>query len=209
MKPLRISGRGLPTVRARQRGMALTIALIVLVVVSILGIVAMRTALFQNRVSINSQLGAISFQAAESGIAAVASMPKVDRENLFMEAALDPDVPRRLCVTAAAEPVIDTAHGVRDAGEDADTTTDDTLTFDEPCDQFPDSVAQVTTVISQSPHIPPIPAEYELGGYEWTAVQVRAEGGVPGTRVTSVSVEEWTKLSPPSGGMDPSGGFMN
>lgn len=55
----------------QQRGMALLIALVVLIVVSILGATAMRSALFQNRISINTQLSQMMFQGAESGLQSV------------------------------------------------------------------------------------------------------------------------------------------
>lgn len=55
----------------RQQGMALVIALVILVMISILGIAAMRTSLFNAKIATSAQGSAMSFQAAESALAAL------------------------------------------------------------------------------------------------------------------------------------------
>jgi type IV pilus assembly protein PilX len=55
----------------RQAGVALLITLIVLLMVSVMGLAALRMSLSQSKISLNTRLDAMSFQAAESGIRGV------------------------------------------------------------------------------------------------------------------------------------------
>ena len=55
----------------RQQGMALVIALVILAMISILGIAALRTSIFNTRISTSAQGSAMTFQAAESALAAL------------------------------------------------------------------------------------------------------------------------------------------
>lgn len=55
----------------RQSGVALFIALILLVVISILGVSAMRMSLFNARISTGAQVNTMTFQAGESALQAV------------------------------------------------------------------------------------------------------------------------------------------
>lgn len=57
--------------RFRQSGVALFVTLIVLLVVSLLSAGAMRMSLSQSKISLNTRLDTMAFQAAESGIRAV------------------------------------------------------------------------------------------------------------------------------------------
>lgn len=57
--------------RDRQAGIALFITLIVLLIVSVMGLSALRMSLSQSKISLNTRLDAMSFQAAESGIRGV------------------------------------------------------------------------------------------------------------------------------------------
>lgn len=57
--------------RSRQQGMALMIALIILTIISIMGIAALRTSIFNTKISTSSQGSAMTFQAAESALAAM------------------------------------------------------------------------------------------------------------------------------------------
>lgn len=59
------------SVRGNQRGVALLIALMILVIISLMGISAMRTSLFNAKIAASAQGGTMAFQAAESAIAAV------------------------------------------------------------------------------------------------------------------------------------------
>jgi type IV pilus assembly protein PilX len=53
----------------RQRGAALLVALMILLIVSIIGVAAMRSSTLASRVAMGAQLDAIVFEAAESAIA--------------------------------------------------------------------------------------------------------------------------------------------
>jgi Tfp pilus assembly protein PilX len=55
----------------RQAGVTLFITLIVLLVVSVMGLGALRMSMSQNKVSLNTRLDTMTFQAAESGIRSV------------------------------------------------------------------------------------------------------------------------------------------
>jgi type IV pilus assembly protein PilX len=54
---------------SRQRGVALLIALLILVVISIIGVAAMRTSIFNTKISTSAQGATMAFQAAESALA--------------------------------------------------------------------------------------------------------------------------------------------
>lgn len=56
---------------SRQAGVALFITLIVLLIVSVMGLGALRMSLSQSKISLNTRLDTMSFQAAESGIRSV------------------------------------------------------------------------------------------------------------------------------------------
>ena len=61
----------MPNFHTRQSGIALFITLIVLLVVSVMGVSALNMSLSQSKISLNTRLDAMSFQAAESGIRGV------------------------------------------------------------------------------------------------------------------------------------------
>lgn len=63
-----------------QRGAALIIALLILLIISVIGIAAMRTSAFNAKISTSARGSVMSFQAAESALAA-----------LFLEAAAQSD----------------------------------------------------------------------------------------------------------------------
>ena len=54
-----------------QRGVALIIALMILVIISIIGIAAMRTSLFNTKIATSAQASTMSFEGAETAISAV------------------------------------------------------------------------------------------------------------------------------------------
>jgi len=56
---------------ARQQGAALLVALFILVVISIIGVAAMRTSIFNSKIATSAQAGTMSFQGAESALSAV------------------------------------------------------------------------------------------------------------------------------------------
>lgn len=55
--------------RARQAGVALLISLLILVIVSLLGVTAMKTSLFSAKIATGSQINAMAFEGAESAVA--------------------------------------------------------------------------------------------------------------------------------------------
>jgi type IV pilus assembly protein PilX len=57
--------------RSGQRGVALLVALLILVVISIIGVAAMRTSIFNTKISTSAQGATMAFQAAESALAAL------------------------------------------------------------------------------------------------------------------------------------------
>lgn len=56
---------------SRQTGAALLVALMILAIVSILGVTAMKTSMFNAKIATTAQVSAIAFDGAESAIAAV------------------------------------------------------------------------------------------------------------------------------------------
>lgn len=71
----------------RQAGVALFMALIILLVVSIIGIAAMRTSTISGRIALGTQLDAMVFEAAESAIAE--TMLHVTAANVGEDIAFD------------------------------------------------------------------------------------------------------------------------
>lgn len=191
-----------------QQGMALLIALIVLVVVSMLGVVSMRTALFQNRVSINNQVETLAFQAAETGLDDTMALAKAQahgpngvddggglddvattsENHLFGQAINDRMNPRRVCMTEDGNQVIDSSHGTRIDDEHIEST--------EPCDPVDGATARVTTMVSETLPDPDAIQGYDLETYTALAVQIRAEGNIPNTNINSIHVEKWWTLTP-------------
>lgn len=55
----------------RQRGAALAVALMILVITSIIGVTAMRTSIMSTKITVSAQASAMSFNAAETAINAV------------------------------------------------------------------------------------------------------------------------------------------
>lgn len=60
-----------PGVPGSQRGAALIVALLILIIISIIGITAMRTSLFNTKIATMTQAATMSFQGAETAISAV------------------------------------------------------------------------------------------------------------------------------------------
>lgn len=202
--------------RSRQQGMALLIALIVLVVVSILGTVAMRTALFQSRVSVNSQVENLAFQSAESGLDAAVGLARLQVNGAGPDAipgnANDAEIipadtrhifnralnvePQIVCVTSAGAVWKTRLTGIGGSYDENEAPSFDPA---DACDPLPDSNTQVTTVIGQAP-----PDSYSAAveafdlkyGGALIQVQVRAYGEVPNTNVKSVHAEDWGMLGP-------------
>ena len=184
--------RGAPQ---RQHGMALLIALIVLIVVSILGVVAMRSAMFQNRISINSQITNLSFQAAESGLQSVVKMhadqvadgKPVNNPANFLNIAVNQKA-QRVCYTKDA------------VSFDGDTRigTDGNITYGTACLPVSGTNSAVTTVVGPAKDAAGSALEafdVKYGG-GLILIEARAQAEVPNTHVRSLHVQQWGVIGP-------------
>lgn len=179
--------------RSKQRGIALLVALVVLVVVSILGVTAMRLALFQNKVSINSQVAQHLFQGAETGLQGVSTLmvsELVDGEHPLAEPtatlarAVNGQV-LRICVDDEGVPV---------ASGTATRTGPESFDF-VACDAFAGNRLAVTSILAPPP--PDIPAAVPIEGYDVNGnyvlqqVYSRSYAGVGGIRAQASHVQMW------------------
>jgi type IV pilus assembly protein PilX len=57
--------------RQRERGAALVVSLLMLVIISVLGVAALRNSMFSSKVATGAQVGTMTFQAAETALAMV------------------------------------------------------------------------------------------------------------------------------------------
>ena len=196
------------SMRRSQGGMALVVALIVLVVVSILGVTSMRSALFQGRISVNQQASQLLFQGAESGVESVfdfsveqidGGIPPQNAAHIFYRAVID-GVPQRLCYDAdgaitAEEDVTRTV-----VGEDLEFTYDD-------CDQRDDNPLIVTAIVSAPP--PGLDQALPLEGtslcgnnttcYGTTQIYSQSFASIAGLGYVKSHVQMWGILAPSSG----------
>lgn len=144
-----------PVVR-RERGMALLIALVVLIVVSILGATAMRSALFQSKISVNAQASQMMFQGAESGIESVLQLA-IDQ----IDGGIATTAPGHVFYLAAslgqAQRVCILTNGALTMDSNVTFTADgDDWAVDyTDCAQRTDSPVMITTVVGPTP--PSIP----------------------------------------------------
>lgn len=192
----------------KQAGLALVIALIVLVVVSILGVTAMRSALFQGRISVNQQASQLLFQGAESGVESVfdfaaqqidGGVSPQSPTHIFYRAVID-GVPQRLCYDA---------DGTIDRTEDVTrTVVGEDLVFDyDDCDQRDDNPLIVTAIVSAPP--PGLDQALPLEGtslcgnnttcYGTTQIYSQSFAGIRGLGYVKSHVQMWGILSPSSG----------
>ncbi|MFP5383371.1 MAG: PilX N-terminal domain-containing pilus assembly protein [Gammaproteobacteria bacterium] len=177
----------------KQQGIALLVALVVLVVVSILGVTAMRLALFQNKVSINSQVAQHLFQGAETGLQGVSALmlsELVDGEHPLQDPAgslarvVNGQV-LRVCVDDA---------GVALVSGSANRTGPEAFQF-QPCNAFAGNRLSVTSVLAPPPpDIPPVVAMegYDINGnYVLQQVYSRSYAGIGGIRARASHVQMW------------------
>lgn len=173
--------------------MALLVALVVLVVVSMLGVTAMRLALFQNKVSINSQVAQHLFQGAETGLQGISTLmlsEMVDGEHPLQDAAgslaraVNGEV-LRICVDDEGVPA--------DSGN-ANRTGPETFQF-QPCASFAGNRLSVTSILAPPP--PDIPAAVPIEGYDVNGnyvlqqVYSRSYAGIGGIRAQASHVQLW------------------
>lgn len=86
--------KSLPTV---QRGAALFVALIILLIVSMMGVSAMKSGIFNEKMAFNAQASDLSFQAAETAINSVISEAR--RSGTFASALFVSSTPVPHCLT--------------------------------------------------------------------------------------------------------------
>lgn len=191
-----------------ENGMALLIALVVLVVVSILGAASMRSALFQGRISVNQQASQVMFQGAESGIESVFSMSLQQMEDdiqpqnpahIFYRAVID-GVPQRICYDE---------DGALTVEEDVTRTlSGDDVVFDyDDCEQRGDNPLIVTAIVSAPP--PGLAQALPLEGtslcgnnttcYGTTQIYSQSFASISGLNYLKSHVQMWGILSPSSG----------
>lgn len=184
---------------SRERGMALLIALIVLIVVSILGVAAMRVALFQSRVSVNSQTENLAFQAAESGLNVALTQARneiaggvlpSEPGHLFNKATNNPTTPQRVCLAADGVTISVTADGIYEPNGLPGYVT--------PCTPLPGSNVTVTTVVGRAPDEEGgvLEAYDPSSGAVLLLIRAVAYGAVPDTNVTSVHAQDWGVIGP-------------
>lgn len=77
--------------RTSQRGAALIISLIVLLVLTLIGVAGMNTSVMQERMAVNSQNSNRAFQAAESTVSALTNRLYADDLSLLRESMQDAD----------------------------------------------------------------------------------------------------------------------
>ncbi len=68
----------------RQRGVALLVTLVILVIITFMGLVAMRSGMLQVAIATNSQVNSLLFQNAESGVDSVRNLVEADVEAAAM-----------------------------------------------------------------------------------------------------------------------------
>ncbi len=66
--------------KQKQAGVALVVSLILLVVITLLSVTAMRSANLDTRITVNHQHKQLAFQAAESALTKLTSLPMTDEE---------------------------------------------------------------------------------------------------------------------------------
>jgi len=216
---MRFARRSTP--RRNQQGMALLIALIVLVVVTILGLVSMRTALFQNRVSINNQVETLTFQAAESGLDYVmdfaqrqsagpdgilnngdpGEIPVSDPDHIFNQAISNTEA-RRVCPTSDGSDPVSENTGLSVGSEDEDIVEAFGMLDDDDalCDPLPGTAARVTVMVKEAGGGGDLIEGFDVSGSAALTVQIVAQGDIPNSNVRSIHAEDWARPGP--GGVD-------
>lgn len=86
--------------RSAQQGVALVVALLILVLLAMMGVSAMRTSMLNARISTSAQLAKMTFHAAESSLAATYS-EMLDANSPILFQLLDGSTVRR-CLEAAS-----------------------------------------------------------------------------------------------------------
>lgn len=195
----------IPVSRQRQQGMALMISLIVLVVVSILGATAMRSAAFQSKVSVNAQVTQVLFQSAESGLSAMQRIAAAQiaggvlpQEAGHVFAAAYNGVPSRACFNAAGV-------AVRDANAARVVVSSNEISLPHlPCAAIGDNPVSITAVVARPPCALDMVIQAEgyslgIGGWGFRSVMTRSFAEIPGLGFNKSHVQLWAILAPSAG----------
>jgi len=85
----------------RQRGAALIVSLLMLMIISIIGVVAMRTSIFNAKISASTQGSVMSFQAAESALAVLLDQGMGATEAALARRSIGDATPVEGCLSAS------------------------------------------------------------------------------------------------------------
>lgn len=171
--------------KSRQKGVALVIALLILVIISILGVSAMRTSIFNAKIAVGAQVGTMTFQAAESAIAAV-----------YEEAMSDITEPGHVLGNALTQK----SAGLIQIQDRCVTRTDVRKASQCAADDFLDSRdllrAESSTIVRND--VSGL-AGFEIGSwgqYEFITV---GRGEMPSYNTDNVNVQEFSRIAPMTG----------
>src|SRR5690554_6617797 len=175
------------SVRAQQ-GVALVMALMILLIISVLGISAMRTSLFSSKIALGAQVGTMTFQASESAIAAV-----------YDEARGDISDPNNVLGRALLQKSL----GVVEIQDRCLTKTD--LRKADICanSDFMDSrdllrAGSETIVKDQMQNVP----GFEIGSWVYYEFVTAAHAEMPTYNVNNTNIQEFRRIAP-GGGLGP------
>lgn len=171
-----------------QQGVALVVALMILVIISVLGISAMRTSMFSSKIALGAQVGTMTFQASESAIAAV-----------YDEARGDVTDPNNVLGRALLQKSL----GVVEI-QDRCVTKDD-LYKPGICedDDFMDSrdlvrAGSETIVKNQTQNVP----GFEIGSWVYYEFVTAAHAEMPAYNISNTNIQEFRRIAP-GGGLGP------
>lgn len=182
-----------------QRGVALVVALMILIIISVLGITAMRTSLFNAKIATTGQGATMAFQAAESAIAAVHAEALDTSNGTIIEDAM---LARQLGSGYVQSRCVADSD-VRKSG-DCTAGTPGTTTDDDFMDSRGIVKASSRTVMKEGVR-PVAGAQLSRGGgsntsFAWYDFVTVAKGRVEPLNIEQHNVQEFTRLGLYSGG---------
>lgn len=183
-----------------QRGVALLIALVVLIVVTLLGTAAMRSALFQSKVAVNAQASQLLFQGAESGLESITSHAAAPAPvNFFRQVVNAPGTVVHFCLSQNAPGFV--ATNADGTAITARTATDITVNIPNPCPALGGANVRVDAILTAPPPADlgdPVqpPQGYSLSGYTQSMVYARSYANIAGFDGAKSHVRTWAMLTP-------------
>lgn len=173
------------TQKKQQQGVALVIALLILALISILGVSAMRVSVFNAKIAVGAQVGTMTFQAAESAIAAV-----------YEEALSDISTPGHVLGNALTQKSLGKVE-IQDRCVTRNSKTKNGLCA---ANDFLDSrnllKAESSTIVRNNPSML---VGFEVGSwgqYEFVTV---ARGDMPSFNTDNINVQEFSRIAPMGG----------